>query len=115
MDLDALNRDVEELLLTVEIKTTVLGNFVLEVTNTETEKVNECYSVEELNEFIQALNEINADKQLVIEWLESPEAKPESINEVRMQMMAFEQKLAEEIDQEKGIPSEDEGGFNPNG
>jgi hypothetical protein len=106
---------VEELLLTVEIKTTVLGNFVLEVTNTETEKVNECFSVEELNDFIQALNEINADKQLVVEWLESPEARPESINEVRMQMMTFEQKLAEEMEKEQGVPGAgpEQGGFNP--
>jgi len=111
MDVDALNQEPEELLLTVEIKTTVLGNFVLEVTNTLTEKVNECFSVEELNDFIVALNEINADKQLVIEWLESPDARPESINEVRMQMMAFEQKLAEEAEGQNPPPQD---GFDPN-
>ncbi len=118
MDLDALNRDPEELLLTVEIKPTVLGNWVLEVTNTLTEKVNECYSVEALNEFIVALNELNADKQLVIEWLESPEARPEHINEVRMQMMAFEQKLAQEMDEGIVPPSDNtdapQGAFDPN-
>lgn len=112
MNLDELNREPDELLLTVEIKTTVLGNFVLEVTNTETEKINECYSVDELNDFVVALNEINADKQLSIEWLESPDARPEHINEVRMQMMVFEQKIADEMEGQNPPPQEE--GFDPN-
>ncbi len=111
MNLDEINREPEELLLTVEIKTTVLGNFVLEVTNTTTEKVIECYSVEELNDFVVALNEINADKQLTIQWLESPDARPEHINEVRMQIMAFEQKIAEEMEGENPPPQDR---FDPN-
>ena len=88
---------MQTLLITVEIKSST-QEFSLEVINTLTEKMFTCKSVESMNEIITTLNNLYPDYELYIEWLKSPLAYPHHINEVRQQIIAFEQEHSIEND-----------------
>jgi len=80
---------MQALLITVEIKSNQEG-FYLEVINTITQKEFTCKSIEEMNEIITTLYNLYPDHELEVEWLKSPLAYPHHINEVREQIIKFE-------------------------
>lgn len=86
---------MQTLHITVEIKSTQEG-YSLEVINTITQKVFQCKNLEAMNEMITTLYSLYPEYELQVEWLKSPLAYPHHINELRQQIIEFEQKIQEE-------------------
>jgi len=86
---------MQTLHITVEIKSTQEGYF-LEVINTITQKVFKCENLEAMNEMVTTLYSLYPEYELQVEWLKSPLAYPHHINELRQQVIQFEQKIKEE-------------------
>ena len=96
------------LILTVEIKAAPIGGWYLLLENAITEKTFECQNIELFNEKLVLLQSLYPQHELQVEWLEADETiLPEYINDIRQQLVAYEDKLASEEEQ-------DSGGFNPN-
>ncbi len=83
---------MKTLLITVEIQS-VGDQWQLEVVNTITEKHFICHSIDEMNEKIQMLYGLYDDYELQVEWLKTPLARPDHINEVRKEIDTMQQKL----------------------
>lgn len=86
---------MQTLHITVEIKSTQEG-YSLEVINTITQKVFQCKDLEAMNEMVTTLYSLYPEYELQVEWLKSPLAYPHHINELRQQIIEFEQKIQEE-------------------
>jgi len=102
------NNIKETLLLTVEIQAAPIGGWYLLLENSITEKEFECKSIEEFNEKLIMLQNLYPQHELLVEWMEAGEnVLPEHINDIRQQLIAYEEKLENE-------EQEQNGGFNPN-
>ena len=98
----------ETLLLTVEIKVASLGGWYLLLENAITEKEFECKGIEEFNEKLIMLQGLYPEHELQVDWLEADSnVLPEYINDIRQQLIAYEEKLENE-------EKEESSGFNPN-
>lgn len=83
---------MQKLLITVEIQS-VGDQWQLNVVNTITEKRFVCHSIEEMNEKIQTLYSLYNGYELQVEWLKTPLARPNHINEVRKEIDKMQQTL----------------------
>lgn len=84
---------MQTLLVTVEIQSNSEG-WRLEVVNTITGKQFHCDTLEAMNERINMLYSLYEDHTLQVEWLKSPLARPDHINEIRQQIDEMQRDLA---------------------
>ncbi len=77
------------------IKTTPLGIWYIEIRDPEEDRVEICHSIEEYAEKIEDMGaEYGGDVEVA--WSAEEDVTKEQINEVRMQMNAYQQKLEDE-------------------
>ncbi|WP_345987818.1 hypothetical protein WCX18_11135 [Sulfurimonas sp. HSL1-2] len=83
---------MQQLLITVEIQS-VGDQWQLDVINTITRKHFICHNLDEMNENIQMLFDLYEGYELQVEWLKTPLARPDHINEVRQEIDKMQHSL----------------------
>jgi len=81
------------LIVTAEIKPNGMGGWFIEAVNTETGEKRVCKTIEEYNAFMNEALYTTEKGNFQAVWLESPEATPAMIADVRKRLMEFYNQL----------------------